>query len=70
MIPRSPLDLIRGDVNRFGELHLDKEKTTALLNWLAVCEKYNEDTEALVRELRRALAPLTGEQDDSANRNY
>jgi hypothetical protein len=57
----SPLELVRASVNKHGELHLDREHTLLLLNWLATCEIYQQKTDAAFRELIKEFAPLRTE---------
>lgn len=60
---RSTLDLVRGQVNSLGELHLDKELTSSLLGLLILDERELKIANDTIEELRK----LYKEALDAAN---
>jgi len=54
-------EAVKRCVNKHGELHLDKGKTEALINWLDGCEKYRIDTLQILRNLCELMRPILGE---------
>lgn len=48
-------EIVKGAVNQHGELHLDKEKTEALIRYIKAVERYEEQSDKLINNLRELL---------------
>lgn len=49
---------IRSLVNRHGELHLDRERTELLVQWLVFLEQHTDEQKRLMQKLQETLLPL------------
>jgi hypothetical protein len=58
--PESPAKLVKQAVNIHGELHLDRERTAALVRWMEIHEAHIEAMDKQVIALMEACKPIIG----------
>jgi hypothetical protein len=58
----TPSKLLKRSINKFGELHLDKERAAIVVGWLETNERNNLEMRTIFLDLIKLLAPVMGEE--------